>query len=535
MPFSAQAQFVDLYSIPSSEIDVNQILQTKKKYEKQSIPAFQASNQITVEQYGFYLKCIQYDSSAEFFTSQIPNFNNLKGLNPDTYFSDPELQKEPVMGVSWNQARNFCIWLSDIYHIKSDEAYFRLPTVIEWMAINEQNNNSAIRINQDLSDWTISAYDESVYEYAFANGFNSYVYLALPEDPPSMKRKRVMGNNFKYSLPTPADHYRLYCYEDTSYAYVGFRVIKSKEFTFFSKNITETQSVSTAIDSSMGNYFEYEHDNGVFHGSFIQKNKNEMTISGYFRNNQRHGLWTIKDKSDKLVLARLYINNLRYIALFPNHSPNKSSYIIEHQQFDDKIDINGIRLFDYVAEANVLYSKRLWRIIQNKDNDLLNDSIDIFNYLMEYAESGELIVYHSSNDQFTTPLQSKDLNEINAANYVVDGFEIKEDFFLDRKRILGDIRIIGFAPYYINPKTNQRVNICWFYYPTCRKYLSELKLNNTGLYKIENVDDLFYWRFFRSTIIKESNVYDRETSPVTAKLELVLLAKEHEMWINFNR
>lgn len=540
VPFSSFSQLFNLYDIPASQIDINEILLYEHKFDLQNVPAFQASDQITVEQYGYYLKCIQYDSTENFFKSQIPNLNNLKVESLEEYFLDIERRNEPVMGVSMRQAINFCIWVNDIFHIKSKEDFFRLPTAFEWVAIDQFSEKLPFNPNHYLSDWTLSSYDESSYAYLAAD----YVYISLPDDPPSMKRKRIMGNNYKYSLSDYSDQYNRYCYEDSSYAYVGFRLVKVNGEISDQKDIIKrifvnevTIDTTSYIDTTLSigeNKFQYSLVNGLLNGDFIQKNKDDYTISGYFRNNQRHGLWTVKDNSEQLLLARLYINNKRYIALYPNHSPNKSSYIIEHQYFDKKFDQDSIILFDYVLEADVIYSKRIWKIIKDIDNPFLESS-RIFDHLIKSVQNNELDAYHASNDHFKTELNANQVDSIASNDYVIEGFEIKEDFFLDRNRILGDTRIIGFAPYFIEQESNERKKICWFYYPACRKYLSEIKVSGSELNHINNVNDLFYWGIFKSEIIKVTSIYGTNYSEPPKNIQLDLLNLEHDMWIQFNR
>ena len=76
----------------------------------------------------------------------------------------------------------------------------------------------------NVSEWTSTAYDESVYE--FSHDLNPhYRYDAKDWDPPAMKRKVIRGGSWKdigYYLQTGTRNYE---YQDTAKSYIGFRCI----------------------------------------------------------------------------------------------------------------------------------------------------------------------------------------------------------------------------------------------------------------------------------------------------------------------
>lgn len=78
----------------------------------------------------------------------------------------------------------------------------------------------------NVAEWTTTAFDESVYD--FAHDLNmDYKYEAEDDDPPVLKRKVIRGGSWKdvgYFLQTSS---RTYEYQDTAKSYIGFRNVMS--------------------------------------------------------------------------------------------------------------------------------------------------------------------------------------------------------------------------------------------------------------------------------------------------------------------
>lgn len=123
-------------------------------------------------------------------------------------------------------------------------------------------------------------------------------------------------------------------------------------------------------------------------------------------------------------------------------------------------------------------------------------------------------------------------------------YRVKEDWFFDKERSVLDVRIMGIAPVVndINESgsiTGQK-ELFWLYFPACRYVL-----NNYFTYNDKNdsqwfsFDDLFWKRQFNSTILKQSNTYDRtiekykmgvdalmESDKITEDIRII----EHDVW-----
>lgn len=196
------------------------------------------------------------------------------------YFWHPAYDNYPVIGITWVQARAFCVWRTQKLNnwLEAMGAIwvqdFRLPTEGEWeygargdlkdspypwggpyirnsagcMLGNfkpmrgryfddggfypvkaysyNPNGYGLYCMAGNVAEWTETAYDESVYEFSHDLS-PEYRYYAMDWDPPSMKRKVIRGGSWKdigFYLQTSA---RTYEYQDTSKSYIGFRCVQT--------------------------------------------------------------------------------------------------------------------------------------------------------------------------------------------------------------------------------------------------------------------------------------------------------------------
>ncbi len=194
------------------------------------------------------------------------------------YFWHEAYDEYPVVGVTWQQARAFCVWrtmLMNTYLASNGEPIveeFRLPSEAEWEyaarggldgspypwggpyirnihgcilgnfkpmrgRYMEDGGFHAVKANSyhpndyglycmagNVAEWCETAYDESVYE--FSHDLNpEYRYNALDTDMPAQKRKVIRGGSWKdisYYLQTGT---RCYEYQDTAKSYIGYRCV----------------------------------------------------------------------------------------------------------------------------------------------------------------------------------------------------------------------------------------------------------------------------------------------------------------------
>ncbi|MDX5320221.1 MAG: gliding motility protein GldN [Bacteroidota bacterium] len=232
--------------------------------------------------------------------------------------------------------------------------------------------------------------------------------------------------------------------------------------------------------------------------------------------------------------------------------------------------------YPYLREADVAYSKRIWRVVDTRQKQ---------NLVMKWPKShfGNMI-YKAVNDGILTPYRSDSIVSIYTPEEVLDlgvyrenqqiinpenpddpydlidtvittpfdplkieKFYIMEDWIFDKKHSLFFARIIAIAPAY-RPIAGgielPEQPLFWIYYPELRNVM-----NNWELFNRKNdasrisYDHWFEKRMFASYIYKESNEYDYRLKDF-AEFEdngLALLLKaeeiqnelfitEHDLW-----
>ena len=234
----------------------------------------------------------------------------------------------------------------------------------------------------------------------------------------------------------------------------------------------------------------------------------------------------------------------------------------------------GIIPYDEVREADVFWSKRLWRVIDVREKMNLKFAYPqqpLIEILHTAAMKGELTVYDNTvrnSDQFLEVLDPDKVGIIGASKDTmwqkdiytqqdiqvfsenvltwdkIIKYKIKEDWFFDEETSTFQVRIIGIAPVmeaydsqgnYLGDET-----MYWIYYPDLRPFLSQYEAFNEGNDAIRlSWEDIFEARWFSSYIYKESNVYDRNINEYVVGVDALfeserikneLFEFEHDLW-----
>lgn len=192
------------------------------------------------------------------------------------YFWNNAYDNYPVVGITWNQAKAFSVWRTQIFNnwlLSNGDMFvndFRLPTESEWergargdLDLSQypwggpyiRNSSGCFLANfkplrgryfedggfhtvkvysynpngfglycmaGNVAEWCSTAFDESQYE--FGHDMNSdYDYQAKDGDAPVKKRKVIRGGSWKDIGYYLMNSTRTFEYQDTAKSYIGFR------------------------------------------------------------------------------------------------------------------------------------------------------------------------------------------------------------------------------------------------------------------------------------------------------------------------
>ncbi len=223
--------------------------------------------------------------------------------------------------------------------------------------------------------------------------------------------------------------------------------------------------------------------------------------------------------------------------------------------------------YQYVREADVMWSKIVWRKIELKEkrNHILYEPTSpigskssLIDVILEGIEKKGLTAFQAKGEdagnEFDVIMKEDEINSKMGARTVeeevmnenqelvmktvynpynspdVKSYLVKELWFFDKQRSVLDVRIIGICPILesfkdtdvdqVNP---QYKKVFWIYYPEVRPLLAESAVYSSKT-DVSNLtyDDIFQKRYFSSYIVMESNPYNRVIADYELGLEALL-------------
>lgn len=223
-----------------------------------------------------------------------------------------------------------------------------------------------------------------------------------------------------------------------------------------------------------------------------------------------------------------------------------------------------------IQERDIFWKKYVWRIVDVREKMNLPFSYPkapFFEILTNAAVKGELALYSPEDEQFSYNLSDTELTKMlfdrdtvevydedfnvnlvaveNSLNYQdVKRFKIKEVWYFDSHYAVLKVRILGIAP--LIEVHNEHGDfqyerpLFWAAYNELRPVLAKVQVfnpNNDAAHT--SWEDLLEMRYFASTIIKASNVYDRKIENYLTGVDALLEAEkikqaifnfEHDLW-----
>jgi gliding motility associated protien GldN len=216
--------------------------------------------------------------------------------------------------------------------------------------------------------------------------------------------------------------------------------------------------------------------------------------------------------------------------------------------------------YHHLREADMMWSKKIWRMLDLREKinhplyyptAKMDDRYSLIDLLIYGVESEGLVVYNTSDDEFTTPMTSKEIDDnfgVKVDTVYIDNEEtggqdmkvidnprttsevtrllIKEVWYFDKQRAMLEVRIVGLCPIRMYEKQATVVEtapdegegeekeltakqIFWVYFPSARPLLANHEVfNSNSDSERRTFDDIFFKRRFSSYIYQETNVYD---------------------------
>jgi Sulfatase-modifying factor enzyme 1 len=235
----------DVYSIPAQTFDPYKVLGPKKiigsyvpfgsppKSMWLNMGGFEISKFITYGQYKEYLAAIKKDSTRKFYLSQMPDTTMCLRVTYENYVTGNKYDNNPVMGIAWGAAMNYCKWKTIQNNSNVIKYIYRLACESEWLAAYYYLTNASMSndFNQNYSDWLLNSFDEDAVETIDIKNKNhwnnfDYIYLSVEKDPNVLKRKCAIGDSYLYKLESLSNYSEIGYYSYQGYRQVGFRYVR---------------------------------------------------------------------------------------------------------------------------------------------------------------------------------------------------------------------------------------------------------------------------------------------------------------------
>jgi hypothetical protein len=192
-----------------------------------TVHSFTISHFITYKEYKNYLKDIKRDSSFQFYISQRPD----SGIAPKVeiyskYVNSNLFDKEPVVGISWESAMNYCKWKTLKENTPGNIKFvYRIPNCKEWIAAYHHfsQKKKSHDMNSVFADWLL----DPQYENWHLNFYSKYGvnFFHTKNAPLTWRRKMSIGNSYVFSEPSLL-FYKFWYFANRGHRHLSFRIVK---------------------------------------------------------------------------------------------------------------------------------------------------------------------------------------------------------------------------------------------------------------------------------------------------------------------
>jgi formylglycine-generating enzyme required for sulfatase activity len=220
---------------------------TTKDFEVTIDPFWMSQTEVSVKQYNEYLESVKNDSVAHFYETALPDINKTPFKD---YFLNKRYSDFPVVGISLQQAMNYCKWMTNTENLKlkgkgkPPVQDYRIPSEVEWVYASFGGKNpgetpvpkitelSKVSVNKP-NEWGLYNMSSNVSEWTYTS-FDPAKYMIVLQNSPDSNANNIIakGENYKNSLIND----KLILNGADSYDYVGFRYVRSYLGQKYGKN-----------------------------------------------------------------------------------------------------------------------------------------------------------------------------------------------------------------------------------------------------------------------------------------------------------
>lgn len=287
-------------------------------------------------------------------------------------------------------------------------------------------------------------------------------------------------------------------------------------------------------------------------------------------------------KRTLFILSAVAFELCSFLAVSQDCTEIKENLV--NPQFYTRETISGRLPVPYVAvrEADVMWSKQIWRIIdlRQKANHLLyfpttcmQDRVSFVQRLVRAVKYNEISAYDPDNgddNAFTARFSYEQVIQKFGAEDHLEKIEleggvqvdtlikgsikwenvkqllVREEWFFDKQHSTFKVRVIGVCPLLLklDEGTGELAlsKLFWVYYPEARNVLANTDVfNSHNDAQRQSFDDIFFKRKFDSYIMRESNLYDNrlineytfggvQNMQESDRIKSDLFKVEHDLW-----
>ena len=235
--------------------------------------------------------------------------------------------------------------------------------------------------------------------------------------------------------------------------------------------------------------------------------------------------------------------------------------------------------YSFLREGDVTWEKRVWRRLDMREKmnqslyypkDVVEGRISLPQLVIKYILSGQIVAF--ADEEFKEYYDKSVIaaklvlqgDSIDQEKFAEDGssysvkvpgakdstwfyetfssLSVKEDWFFDKQKSSLEVRILGLG-FYAPIKGKEDFGeqpIFFVYFPACRPFFAKHEVFNVkNDSERRTFEDIFWKRQFASSVIKESNVYDRTIDKYAKGIEALLESDrvksdifrfEHDLW-----